>query len=58
MSNDKPLKEITIHHVTTPLGPPKCPKCGEEDEVARGGHEDYGPYYWYCGMCGHEWGHV
>lgn len=54
---------IKIAHVVGPIGKPECPNCGslhEDDggEVTKRGSMDWGPFYWECGNCRHQWGHA
>ena len=54
--------EIALVHVLR-LGKPECPKCGSkhEDEggdVREAGSYEWGPLYWRCENCDHEWGHA
>lgn len=49
------MDEIKIIHVRGPLGKPVCPECGSTD-VDKCGSEDWGPYYWQCVDCDHQWG--
>ncbi len=59
----EPAEEIKVVHVVGPLGEAKCPQCGslhedEGGEVSRRGSWDWGPFYWECDACGHQWGHA
>jgi len=48
---------IRMLHVVGPLGEQKCPECGSED-VHKCGSWEWGPLYWRCEDCDHEWGHA
>ena len=48
---------VSIIHVIGPLGEPKCPEC-QSVEVERCGSWDWGPFYWECENCNHQWGHA
>lgn len=55
--SDPTVQPIAVAHIIGPLGEPKCPECRSENVEKRGSWE-WGPFYWECEDCAHQWGHA